>query len=109
RLAEERQIKYSNADVSLLVDDAELHLIRKMVQFPELIEQIAVKLEPHHLSHYSLELATSFHWFYKQCRVVSSIDEEEPVTKARLKLVEAAQIVLARCLSLMGMSAPDEM
>ena len=41
--------------------------------------------------------------------MVSSIDKEEPITKARLKLVEAAQIVLARCLSLMGMSAPDEM
>ena len=109
RLAKERHIKYSNADISLLIDDAELDLIRKMIQLPELIEQIALKLEPHHLSHYSLELATSFHWFYKQCRVVSSIDDEEPITKARLKLVEAAQVVLARCLSLMGMSAPDEM
>jgi len=109
RLAKERHIEYSNADISLLVDKAELDLIRKMVQFPELIEQIAAKLEPHHLSHYSLQLATSFHWFYKQCRVVSSIKDEEAITKTRLKLVKAAQIVLARCLSLMGMAAPDEM
>jgi len=106
RLAEEKKIDCSNGDVLLLTNDAELNLIRKMVVLPELIELVAQRLEPHHLPHYAQELATSFHWFYKQCRVVSS---DEPLTLARLKLVRAAQIVLAKTLSLMGMSAPEKM
>jgi len=106
RLAEERKIDCSNGDVSLLTSDAELSLIRKMVTLPELIELVAQRLEPHHLPYYAQELATSFHWFYKQCRVVSS---DEPLTLARLKLVKAAQTVLARTLTLMGMTAPEKM
>ncbi|MFO7995733.1 MAG: DALR anticodon-binding domain-containing protein, partial [Dehalococcoidia bacterium] len=46
------------------------------------------------------------HSFYKQCRVVS---EDEALTKARLKLVKATQIALAKVLRLMGMSAPEKM
>ncbi len=109
RLAAERSIDFSDGDVSLLTDSAELDMIRKMVQLPELIEMMARSLEPHHLTYYSLELATAFHWFYKQCRVVSSVPGDEALTKARLKLVDASRIVLARCLDLMGMAAPEEM
>ena len=50
-----------------------------------------------------------FHNFYHHCRVVSSDPNDAEVTKARLKLVEAAQVALGRCLSLMGMSAPNVM
>jgi arginyl-tRNA synthetase len=70
---------------------------------------MARNLEPHHLPHHALELATAFHWFYQQCRVVSSALEDLEITRARLKLVEAAKTVLARCLSLMSMEAPERM
>jgi arginyl-tRNA synthetase len=63
-------------------------------------------LEPHHLAYYAQDLATAFHSFYKQCRVVS---EDTPTTKARLKLVSAAKITLAKTLHLMGMAAPETM
>ena len=66
-------------------------------------------LEPHHLPHYTTELATAFHWFYENCRVISSNPEDRGVSLARLKLVESAQIVFRRSLELMGMSAPDRM
>ena len=66
----------------------------------------AVTMEPHHLAHYAQDLATSFHVFYTQCRVVT---DDEPLTKARLKLVAAAKLVLAKTLNLMGMKAPDKM
>jgi arginyl-tRNA synthetase len=108
-LAVENQIDYSDGDVSLLIDPAELSLIRKMVTLPELIESMAINLEPHHLPHYAQDLATAFHWFYQQCRVVSSIAGDEAITKARLKLVKASAVVLGRCLSLMGMEAPEKM
>ena len=109
RLAEERQIDFGDGDVSLLTHPGELSLIRKLVMLPELVESMAVNLEPHHLPHYAQDLAAAFHWFYQQCRVVSSEPGDEAITKARLKLVKASAIVLGRCLRLMGMEAPEQM
>ena len=109
RLAQERRIDYGDGDVSLLVHEAELALVRKMLLLPETVETMARALEPHHLPHYASEVATAFHWFYQHCRVVSSAPEDLEMTKARLKLVDAARIVLARCLELMIMEAPEQM
>ena len=108
-LAGERGIDWSSGDVALLTDSNELNLIRTMIRLPELVDQAARALEPHHLPHYALELATAFHGFYENCRVISANPEDAEVTLARLKLVEAAQVVLRRCLELMGMSAPEQM
>ena len=109
RLAEERAIDFSDGDVSMLVHEAELALVRKMLLLPELVEQMAASLEPHHLPHYANEVAAAFHRFYDRCRVVSSVPEDAEITKARLKLCQAAKTVLARCLDLMLMDAPDRM
>jgi arginyl-tRNA synthetase len=106
RLAQEKGINYADGDIFLLTTEPELTLIRKMLLLPEMVEVVAQTLEPHHLAYYALDLATVFHSFYKQCRVVS---QDEVLTKARLKLVEAAKIVLARTLHLMGMTAPERM
>ncbi|HEX7363847.1 MAG TPA: arginine--tRNA ligase [Dehalococcoidia bacterium] len=106
RLADEKEVNYKGGDPSLLTSEPELTLIRQMARLPEIIEMISETLEPHHLPYYAQDLATVFHSFYKQCRVVSKNQE---LTKARLKLVKAAQIVLARTLHLMGMTAPESM
>jgi arginyl-tRNA synthetase len=106
--AAERIGDYADGDVSLLTHEAELALIRKMLHLPELVESIALSLEPHQLPYYAVELATAFHDFYERCRVVSD-DVPPPLSKARLKLVAAAQQVLARALGLMGMTAPERM
>ena len=106
RLAKEEGIDYARGDVSLLTTEPELTLIRRMILLPEILELVASTMEPHHLPYYAQDLATIFHSFYKQCRVVSKNQE---LTWARLKLVEAAQIVLARTLHLMGMTAPESM
>ncbi len=106
RLAKERGIDYARGDVSLLTTEPELTLIRRMLLLPEIVELVADTLGPHHLPYYAQDLATVFHSFYKQCRVVSKNQE---LTWARLKLVKAAQIVLARTLHLMGMTAPESM
>jgi len=99
-------VDFRSGDVELLRHPAELALIRKMVELPELGEVAATTLEPHHLPHYALDVASTFHAFYTQCRVVS---EDLALTKARLKLVAAAQIVLKNTLNLIGVSAPDQM
>ena len=109
RLAAERDIDHADADLSLLSHPAELALIRKMLALPEMIDMMARSLEAHHLPHYAYELATAFHLFYQNCRVVSGVEEEVNLSKARLKLSEATQITLARCLSLMIMDAPETM
>jgi arginyl-tRNA synthetase len=105
-LAKQREIECSQGDVSLLTTEPELTLIRRLILLPEIVEQVAVTLEPHHLPYYAQDLATVFHSFYKQCRVVSN---DEALTKARLKLVTATQIALAKVLHLMGMTAPEKM
>ncbi len=109
RLACERGIDFRGGDVSRLGHEAELALIRKMLQLPELVEQMADALEPHHLPHYSVELAAAFQRFYEQCRVVSSLPEDLDLSMARLRLVDAARTTLARCLDLMSMTAPEQM
>ena len=106
RLAQQRGIDFRDGDVSLLTTEPELTLIRKMTLLPELVELIAVTLEPHHLAYYAQDLATVFHSFYKQCRVIS---QDEDLSGVRLKLVQAVKIVLARTLHLMGMNAPESM
>jgi arginyl-tRNA synthetase len=107
KLAAERKINYADGDVSLLSSEPEQSLIRKMLLLPEVVEMAANSLGPHQLAYYAQELATVFHSFYKQCRVVSRDDAR--LSKARLKLVVAAKITLSRCLHLMGMTAPDTM
>ena len=107
--AREQGIDQAQGDISLLKDPNELALIRKMLLLPELVEKVSQTLEPHHLPHYALELATAFHWFYENCRVLSSDPADHQLTLARLKLVEAARLVLAKTLKLMGMSTPEQM
>jgi arginyl-tRNA synthetase len=106
KLAKEKQIDLSIGDVALLTSEPELTLIRKMLRLSEIVELIAQTSEPHHLTYYAQELANVFHGFYKNCRVIT---EDEGVTAARLKLVQASQIVLAKTLHLMGINAPDKM
>ena len=62
----------AGGDVLLLTHESELALVRKMAHLPELVETMARNLEPHHLTYYATELATAFHWFYDNCRVLSS-------------------------------------
>ena len=109
RLAKEKDIEFSDGDVSILGDPTELSLINKMLELPDVIETSVENLEAHHLPYYSMELATAFHTFYQNCRVVSSKKSDLPTTKARLLLVDATRLVLGRCLDLMSMTAPDEM
>ena len=105
--AEERKIAREGGDVSLLAHPSELELIRKMLQLPELVHMMASQHEPHHLPHYAQDLATAFHAFYTDCRVLD--DENLPLSQARLRLCAASKVALARALTLMGMSAPERM
>jgi arginyl-tRNA synthetase len=102
-------IETNEGDVGLLEHESELALMRKMLALEEVVELAATNLAPHHLTYYAQELASDFHAFYRDCRVLSSDPADAELTKARLKLVRAAKGVLARVLGLMGMAAPERM
>jgi len=95
------------ADVSLLGHPAEVALIGQILRLEETLVSGIKRLEPQHLATYATELATRFSTFYRDCRVLRP--EDMALSQARLKLVRATQIALARALELMGLSAPDEM
>jgi arginyl-tRNA synthetase len=105
--AAEESLSSAGADSSLLTHEAEQALLRKLLLLPEVVEKVVLELAPHHLPHYAQELAGAFHAFYTQCRVIQA--DQPDLTKARLHLLEATRVVLARTLGLMGISAPDSM
>jgi arginyl-tRNA synthetase len=106
KTAAERGIDDQPFDTAALKDEAEFSLLRVLARLPEVVEEVVRTLEPHHLPYYAQELATAFHVFYKQCRVLS---DDPALTQARLALAKATKAALARTLGLMGVSAPDQM
>lgn len=93
-------------DLSVLVDESELNLARKIDEFAGLVESCARDLAPFRLTYYAQELAACFHQFYTRCHVLT---EDEKLTKARLAAADATRIVLENALSLLGVSAPERM
>jgi arginyl-tRNA synthetase len=94
-------------DVSLLTHESEQALIRRMLQLPEVVAQAAEQRAPHRLTFYTKELASDFHGFYRDCRVVAAEAPER--TRARLMLARAARLTLAQTLDLLGVTAPERM
>lgn len=96
-----------DTDLTPLVAEAELTLMRKLDEFPEVVEIASRELSPHKLTRYAEDLAATFHQFYTQCRVV---DPEEPeLSAARLYAVDATRRALRCVLALLGVSAPEAM
>lgn len=98
--------RFNGIDAGLLGLPEELTLVKLIGQFPELIEGSAQSLEPHRITFYCNELASTFHGYYNKHRVVT---EDEGLTKARLFLVAAVQTVLRNALRLLGVTAPEKM
>ena len=85
----------------------EAALARVVVRLPEVVEDAAAAEETHGVTTYATELATAFHAFYRDARVVDPAEPER--SRVRLALAEATRITLANTLGLLGISAPDEM
>ena len=85
----------------------EASLARAVARFPEVVEDAVAAEETQGITAYATELATIFHGFYRDARVV---DPDEPArSAARLALADATRITLANALALLGISAPDSM
>lgn len=91
----------------LLKEEEEFALIKKIGNFPDVLSICCHQRDPYLLTSYLLELATVFHKFYDQHRVV---EEGNPaLSNERLALINAARIVLANGLRLLGVGAPEKM
>jgi arginyl-tRNA synthetase len=103
-----------SGDVPLegLVLEEEQSLIRTMVEFPPLLEDICRNLEPHRLTYYLTELASLFHRYFNlgtknpEDRIVI---EDRALSQARLFLAQGVRTVLHNGLGLLGISAPERM
>jgi arginyl-tRNA synthetase len=91
-----------------LVQDDELMLIRRLIEFPDVVREAAAELEPHRVTFYLLELSAAFHGYYnrKENRVVS---EDRELSRARLALVGGVRQAIAGGLALLGVTAPERM
>jgi arginyl-tRNA synthetase len=95
-----------DADLTLLVAEAETDLMRALAAIPELISAAAQARAPHRMTHVAQDLAAKFHRFYTECRVVS---DDQALTQARLWLCSATKQVISNLLGLLGVSAPESM
>jgi arginyl-tRNA synthetase len=103
-------VDLSEFDPSLLSHSSEAELISKLSEFPRLVAQAAEFREPHRVARFIEEVAGSYHRFYDNCRVTPMGENPvESVHRTRLWLNNAATVVLANGLELLGVSAPERM
>jgi len=105
--AKERNIKFDeNSPTDCLNLPQEINLIKLQRMFPKIIETAALKFEPQILSDYLYDIATAFHTFYHDCRIIGS---PEPILSARYKLARVTQRILKNGLTILGVDAPERM
>lgn len=97
---------YSEINPSLLKEESELNLLKKLGDLPDEIRMSAESLEPARITRYIMELATDFHSFYNSCRVKN---EDAELMAARLKLVDSVRIVMKGILGMLKITAPERM
>ncbi|MBR5533924.1 MAG: arginine--tRNA ligase [Ruminiclostridium sp.] len=108
RLTEEGNQVPAAADVQaeLMSTEEEKTVIRTLARLPDEIRAAARDYDPSRINRYLVELAGDFHRFYGACRIKG---EEPAILAARLKLADSVRSVLANCLNLLGVTAPEKM
>jgi arginyl-tRNA synthetase len=96
----------TNPSLSALSNPAEIALARRLSELPRVAQNVVDQLAPHRLTRYARDIASDFHQFYHECRILTDNREER---LARLGLCIATKTVLARVLDLIGVSAPESM
>jgi arginyl-tRNA synthetase len=97
---------WEEVDLGPLALPEELRLVKRLLQYPEVVRGAARALEPHRIAYWLGELAGVFHPYYKAHRVIQG---DRRVMLARLALCEAVGQVIRNGLALLGVSAPEAM
>ena len=98
--------KIQDTNYKLLDHPSELNLIKELMRFPEVIEDTARDYQVQRIPQYAIDLATVFHQFYRNCKVLT---DDKNLTEVRLSLMLATKQVLKNTLNLMGIFAPEKM
>lgn len=109
RLLKEEGIEvkpFADVDCSLLKEEEELALIKKLSELPEEIRAAAESREPAKITRYVIDLASAFHTFYNSCRVKA---DDAKLMNARLKLCDSVRIVIKGILKMLKIEAPEKM
>jgi arginyl-tRNA synthetase len=109
RQSEKMGITFTADDLnlSLISEEKEFDLLKKLGEFPLAIIEAADKRAPHRITNYVHELASAFHSFYNAVKVLDEENIEQ--TKVRLALIKAVQLTLKNALALIGVQAPEKM
>lgn len=103
-------LELKDFDPAQLVHDRENELLGALAEFPRIVAASAQLREPHRISRYLEELASTYHGFYNDCRVLPMGDEKlTALHTARLLLCSATKQVISNGLDLLGVSAPERM
>ena len=97
---------YNETDFTTLTNEMELELIKKLAEYPEEVVQAAEHRAPHRIARYLYDLASMFHSFYRQGRIIGV---DPALQQARLGLITAIALVLRQGLGILGISAPEKM
>ncbi|MFA6553078.1 MAG: arginine--tRNA ligase [Patescibacteria group bacterium] len=97
--------KKPHRNAAKVLEPAEIGLIKQLIKWPELVADIARSYQVHKLTSYATTVATEFHTFYTQCRVING----KEVNYDRVMLVRATRQVLQNVFAAMGVSAPEKM
>ena len=107
RYGENQGFKFSEKfDTTLLNESSEIKLLKLMSNFPTMMETSLETLEPQTIAIYLQDLASSFHKFYGNCKVIT---DDENLSQSRLGLINGAKIIISIGLSILGVSAPEKM
>ncbi len=96
----------NNVNLELLDKEEELEIIKKLINFKKIVERSALQRKPYLVAVYLHELASLFHKYYTEHRIICS---EKKLSEARLYLVYSVKIVLENALFLLGIQAPNKM
>jgi arginyl-tRNA synthetase len=100
------ELEWDEAAAAMLKESEEINLIKAMIRYPEVVEDSAKYMEPHRITFYLMDLASSFHAYYNKHRVLS---DDPMLSKGRFYLVLAVRKVIRNGLTLLGVSATDRM
>jgi arginyl-tRNA synthetase len=100
-------------DLSLLTDPSEIAVIRKLAEYPKMLEAAAVAHEPHRIAFYLFDLASEFHSLWNKGKESPHlrfiVENEQVLTKSRLAFLRAIRYVLGNGLGILGVTPVEEM
>jgi arginyl-tRNA synthetase len=99
----------AGVDAAALVLPEEIDLLKRISEFPEVVERSCESREPHHLAYYLREMAGLWNPYIQDGSRHRVLSDDPALTQARLGLTLAVRVVLANGLKMLGISAPEHM